>query len=151
MPVLLSILGVLAVAAFWCYRIQASSRLTDESVRAIEDPAVAAAALLIALASRGGPMGPAAQSAIRNEMRDVMAMPKVEESFNFARRVANHVKDPSDLVWRFSGLWMDRLRPFERAELYDMASRVAEAYGGPTDEQAGCLRLLSERLGLTRP
>src|SRR5919107_479610 len=58
MPVLLSILGVLAVAAFWCYRIQASSRLTDESVRAIEDPAVAAAALLIALASRGGAHGP---------------------------------------------------------------------------------------------
>jgi hypothetical protein len=84
-------------------------------------------------------------------MRDVMAMPKVEESFKFARRVANHVKDPSDLVWRFSGLWMDRLRPFERAELYDMAARIAEAYGGPTDEQAGCLRLLSERLGLTRP
>jgi hypothetical protein len=59
-PVLLSILGALAAAAFWYYRIQADSRLTDETVRAIEDPAVAAAALLIALASRRGPVGPAA-------------------------------------------------------------------------------------------
>ena len=151
MPVLLSILGTLAAVAFWYYRIQATSRLTDETIRAIEDPAVAAAALLIALASGRGPVGPAAQCAIRNEMRDVMIVPNVEETFNFARRVADHVKDPDDLVRRFSRLWMDRLRPFERAELYDMASRVAGAYGGPTDEQAGCLRLLSERLGLTRP
>ena len=150
MPVLLSILGALAAAAFFYYRVRAASRLTDETVRAIEDPALAAAALLIALASRRGPMGPAAQSAIRNEMRHVMAVPKVEEAFNFARRVAGHVKDPNELVGRFSRLWMDRLRPSERAELYDMASRVAEAYGGPTDEQAGCLRLLSEGLGLTR-
>jgi len=174
-PVLVAILGALAAAAFWYYRMRTVAHVADEAidaaqrlrgtfrrrrflrkaesspVEAVEDPAAAAVALLIALASCRGPMSPVAEEAIRAEMRDVMALPKADETFIFARWVADHANDPNDLVRRFSKLWLGALQPSERADLLDMASRIAAAEGGPTAEQTGCLRLLRERLGLTRP
>jgi len=80
-----------------------------------------------------------------------MALPKADETFIFARWVADHANDANDLVRRFSKLWLGALQPSERGEFYDMASRIAAADGGPSAEQIGCLRLLHERLGLTRP
>jgi hypothetical protein len=77
----------------------------------VEDPAAAAVALLIALASCRGRMSPVAEEAIRAEMRDVMALPRADETFIFARWVADHANDPNDLVRRFSKLWLGRCSP----------------------------------------
>jgi len=174
-PVLLTILGILGAAAFWYYRMRDVGRAAGEAVdtverlrgnfrrrrfrqraesspvAAVEDPAAAAVAMLIKLASGPGRLSPEAETAIRDQMRDVMALPQPDETFIFARWVADHANDPNDLVRRFSKLWMAQLQAGERSDLYDMASRVAALGGAPTDEQLGCLRLLHERLGLTRP
>ena len=175
MPVLLAVVGALAAAAFWYYRLRTVAHAADEAidaaqrlrgtirrkrflkkaesspVEAVEDPAAAAVALLISLASCHGRLSPAAEGAIRAEMSGVMGLPEPDATFIFARWVADHARDPNDLVRRFARLWLTALQPSERSDLYDMAVRVAEADGGATPEQVGCLRLLRERVGLTRP
>jgi hypothetical protein len=173
-PVLLAILGALGAAAFWYYRMRDVGHVANEAVdaaqrlrgtfrrkrflkkaesspiAAVEDPAAAAVALMISLASSGDRLSPAAESAIHAEMRDVMALPKADETFIFARWMADHANDSNDLVRRFAKLWLGALQPSERSAFYDMASRIAAVDGDPTAEQIGCLRLLHERLGLTR-
>ncbi len=174
MPVLLAMLGALGAAAFWFYRMRDMGRAAHEVVDAaqrargayrrkrfrdkaesspiasVEDPAAAAVAMLIALASERGSLSPAAEEAIKAEMRQVMAIPNIDETFTFARWVAGHVTDPNTLSLRFAKLWIAALELSERADLYDMASRVVQADGEPTDLQISCLRALRDRLGLTR-
>lgn len=174
MPILVAIATALGLAAFWYYRLRDVGRAAHEvvdvaqrargayrrkrfrnkvessPVAAVDDPAAAAAAFLISLAASRGSLTSRAEAAIRGEMRDVMAVPNVDEAFVFARWVADHVHDPGDLSLRFSKLWIGQLQPAERADLYAMASRIAAVDGEPTDLQIGCLRALHVRLGLTR-
>jgi hypothetical protein len=165
MHILAAILSILGAAAFWFYRMRAAGRAFSKigdaarrirnraespSLAAVEDPGVAAAAFLISLAGSRGSLTPEAEAAIKAQMRDVMALSDVDEAFVFARWVADHVHDPGDLSLRFSRLWIDHLEPKERADLYEMASRIAAVDGQPTDLQIGCLRALHVRLGLTR-
>lgn len=175
MPILVAIATALGLAAFWYYRLRdvgsAAPEVADAAQRirgacrrkrfrnraesspvaAVDDPAAAATAFLISLAASRGSLTPEAEAAIKAQMRDVMAVPNVDGAFVFARCVADHVHDPGDLSLRFSKLWIAHLQPEERADLYDMASRIAALDGDPTDLQIGCLRALHVRLGLTRP
>jgi hypothetical protein len=164
----------LGLAAFWFYRMRdvghTASEVVDTAQRlrgvyrrkrflnkaesspvaAVEDPAAAATAMLIALAASRGNLSPAAEAAIKDEMRTTMGQQNVEEAFTFARWVADHANDPGDLTLRFARLWMSALQPSERADLHAMATRIAAVDGEPTDLQVGCLRALQMRLGLTR-
>jgi hypothetical protein len=175
MHIVAAFLAVLGAGAYWCYRMravgQAHSGVGDAAQRirgdcrrklsrnkvesfpiaAVNDPAAAAAAFLISLAASRGGLTPASEAAIKAEIRDVMALPHVDDAFVFARRVADHARDPGDLSLRFSKLWVSQLDPFERGDLYGMASRIAAIDGEPTELQIGCLRALYVRLGLTRP
>lgn len=174
MPFLLALLGILAAAAFWYFRMrdvgQAAHEVVDAAERvrgayrrkrfrskaesaalaSVEDPAAAAAALLVSLAASRGRLSAEAEDAIRRELSETMALPNVDETFVFARWMADQATDPNDLSLRFSKLWRQTLQPAERADFYDMAVRIASLEGEPTDMQAGSLRLLRERLGLTR-
>ncbi|RDI61998.1 hypothetical protein [Microvirga subterranea] len=175
MHIVAAILSILGAAAFWFYRMRAAGQALSEvgdaaqhlrgayrrkrfrnkaessPVAAVDDPAAAATAFLISLAASRGSLTPDAEAAIKAQMESVMAVPNVEDVFVFARWVADHVHDPGDLSLRFSKLWIGHLQPAERADLYDMASRIAAVDGEPTDLQIGCLRALHVRLGLTRP
>lgn len=174
MPVLLAIIGALGAAAFWYYRLRDAGRAANEIVEAaqrargafrrkrfrakaesspieaVEDPAAAAVAMLIALASERGPLSPAAEEAIKAEMRQTMGLSQPDETFTFAKWVAAHVTDPNTLSLRFARLWLAALQPEERADLHAMAVRVAEVDGEPTAIQVNCLKTLKDRLALTR-
>ena len=116
---------------------------------AVRDPAAAAAALLVALAQPGGgSLSPAAEAAIRAEMRDVMALSSADETLTIARWIARQESGPESLIRSFAGLWTEALKPSERADLYGMAARGAAAHG--EGGGAGSLALLHEGLGLTR-
>jgi hypothetical protein len=174
LSILIAIFSALGIAAFWFYRMRnvghAASEVVDTArrirgvyrrkrfrnkaesspIESVGDPAAAAVAMLIALASSRGLLSPAAETAIKGEMRNVMALTNIDEVFTFARWVAEHANDPGNLTLRFSKLWMSALQPSERADLHAMASRIAAVDGEPTDLQAGCLKALHVRLGLTR-
>jgi hypothetical protein len=174
LPTLLALLAALGAAAVWFYSLRDAGRAASDVIASVKrirrvyprkrffskadnspiasvnDPAEAATALLIALASSRGHLSPVAEAAIKDEMRTTIGQSNVDEAFRCARRVADHANDPGDLTLRFAKLWMSALQPSERAELHAMATRIAAVDGEPTDLQAGCLRALQIRLGLTR-
>ncbi|PVE25982.1 hypothetical protein DC522_01720 [Microvirga sp. KLBC 81] len=174
MPVLLAILGMLGAAAFWYYRLRDVGHVAGEvidaaqrargtyrrkqfrkkaessAIEAVDDPAAAAVAMLIGLASERGDLSLAAEEAIKAEMQHVMGLPNIMETFTFAEWVAGHATDPNTLSLKFSKLWVAALEDAQRADIYDMAKRVTEADGEPTASQIGALRALRDRLGLTR-
>jgi hypothetical protein len=117
----------------------------------VDDPAAAAVATLIALATRSEGLTPAGENGIKNEMRSVMGMTRVEETFVFARWVAGHATDPNTLSFRFAKLWQTSLNLSEREDFLAMAERAARLDGAAGPEQISALRLLRDRLGLTRP
>lgn len=174
MPILLAIIGALGAAAFWYYRLRDVGHVAGEvvdaaqrargayrrkqfrrkaessPVGAVEDPAAAAAAMLISLVSERGDLSRAAEEAIKAEMQYVMGVPNIVETFTFARWVAGHVTDPNTLSLKFSKLWLASLDETQRADIHDMAKRVIEVDGEPTVSQIGALKMLRDRLGLTR-
>jgi uncharacterized tellurite resistance protein B-like protein len=174
MPVLVTILAALGAAAFWYYRVKAigavahdaadvaqrvrgayrrkrfKHRAESSAFAAVDDPAAAATAMLISLATADGRLTNAAEETIKGEMRRVMAPADLDETFTFGCWLAGQATDPSDLSLRFAKLWTTALTTAERSELYDMASRVAAAGGEPTDLQRVALLRLKDRLGLTR-
>jgi hypothetical protein len=174
MPFLIGILAALGAAAFWYYRMRAIGRMAHEAVdaaqrvrgafrrrrfrskvesspfAAVDDPAAAAAAMLIALAGPDGRLSPAAEEAVRDELRRIVAPAGLDETFTFGSWLAGQATDPSDISLRFAKLWMGALTAEERAELHDMASRVVATAGEPTDLQNVALLRLKDRLGLTR-
>ena len=174
MPVVLAILGALGAALFWYYRLRDMGHAAGEVVEtaqrmrgayrrrqfrrkaesspvvAVDDPAAAAVAMLIALASERGSLSRAAEEAIKAEMQRGMGLTRIEETFTFARWVAGHATDPNTLSLRFAKLWLASFEPSQREDLHDMAGRVIEADGEPTRGQISALRILHSRLGLTR-
>lgn len=173
MPVLLAVLTFLGAAVFWFYRmrdvghavhgaVDAAQRLRgtirrkrflakaeSSPIAAVEDPAAAAVATLVALASCKAPLSDGTEAVIKAKIRDVMGLPNLEETFIFAKWVASHAASPNELSFRFEKLWAEALDAGERASLYEMASDIARLDGGPNAEQIGSLKLLRQRLGLT--
>jgi hypothetical protein len=174
MHILLTLLGMIGAAAFWYYRLRDVGNVAGEvvdvaqrargayrrnlfrkkaessAIEAVDDPTAAGAAMLISLAKEHGRMSLAAEKVIMTEMQNVMGLTDVVETFTFARWVADHAVDPNTLSLKFAKLWMATLNEMQRQDLYDMAKRVVEVDGEPTNCQIGALKALRDRLGLTR-
>ncbi|MBA1154995.1 hypothetical protein [Microvirga mediterraneensis] len=126
------------------------NKAENSPIEAVDDPAAAAVAMLIALASERGTLSPATEQAIKAEMEQVMGLTPVDEVFTFAKWVAEHATDSNTLSLRFSRLWLAALQPSERMDLHAMATRIAAIDGEPTTIQVNCLKMLKDRLALTR-
>ena len=174
MPFIIAALGALLAAAFWWYRLREAGRAANEfmdfvqrligahkrkqlrtkaesaSLGAFTDPAAAATAMLIALAAPSGALDTPAEEAVKGEMRRVMGLKDVDETFTFGRWLAGEVSGPDDVSLKFAKLWMSALSTSERFDLYGMASRVACANGEPDEARRQALARLKRRLGLTR-
>jgi hypothetical protein len=174
MPFVLGFLAALSAIAYWIYRGRGVGPAAKEEIdltedpcgphrrkrllqktegcplAVIDDPAVAAITMLVALASSRGDLSLAGEEAIKAAMRDVMKLVDSEEIFTFACWVASHAIDPNDLSLRFAHIWSSGLRSSERADFYEVASGVCSVDGEPTLLQISYLHLLRERLGLTR-
>ena len=170
MHIVIAVLGVVGAVAFWWYRVkymgQAANEAVDAAQRAvglyrrksfkhkveastidaIQDPGIAAAVLLTAIALAKGPLTANEEATITTAMRDVMGVAKPEEEMVFAKWAASDVADLNSLVSRLSKVWTEKLGLPERRELYDLATRVASLEGEPDDLVLAALRKLKERL-----
>jgi len=173
-PIILAIVAALGAFAVWYFRLRALGQVASEvidgaerargayrrkrfrakaessPIAAVEDPAAAASAMLIALAAPEGRLSERAEAAVKREMSAGMGLADVEEAFAFARWVADHADDPNHFSLKFAKLWRTKLTTEERADFYAMACHVAAADGSPTALQRESLVRLKDRLGLVR-
>jgi hypothetical protein len=174
MPIVIAVVAALGAAAFWYYRLrtigQAAHDAIDGAQRlrgayrrrtfrhqvesapwlAVRDPAMAAATMLVGLATMRGRLTSAAEDVIRAELSTIVDPALVEETFTYACWLAGQAADANDISLRFSKLWITALTPEERAQFYRMASRVAAIDQEPDESQRQSLTRLKDRLGLFR-
>ncbi len=125
-------------------------KVEGSTLASVDDPGVAAAALLYSVAALKRPPQRAEEQAI-DEMLEVicrMGPSAREEAMAFAEWSNRQVVDTNEVIRRLTPLWLDRLEEPQRRELLGMAVRVAEL-GGPAEAaQSAVIRRLGEGLGL---
>jgi hypothetical protein len=174
MPIAIAIVAALGAAAVWYYRLRTIGQVAQEAIEgaqrlrgayrrrqfrkqvesspflAVRDPATAATTMLVALATIGGRLTPAAENFIRAELGNIVDSAIVEETFSHACWLADQASDPNDVSLRFSKLWTTVLTPEERLQFYTMAARISALDGEPGEVQRQSLIRLKDRLGLFR-
>jgi uncharacterized tellurite resistance protein B-like protein len=129
-------------------RRQFKKKADAATLDAIDDPRVAAMVLFAGIATAAGPMSAAQESAIKDAGRDI-GVDDPEDELVFAQWAVADVADLNSLVTRLAKLWTARLDIAERAQLYGLATRIAELDGEPDPINVSALRRLHDRLGLT--
>jgi hypothetical protein len=174
MPVLMMIIGVLAGAAFWWWRIKAIgeaaneasniagrawgkykrkkflNKVNDSPLAVIDDPASAAAILLYTMASEHGAIGPETEELIRNEVVSTIAPQDVTELLTFSKWTAGHATDANSVILRYGDIWRNQLSIGEKEGLVAMVKRVALAMSKAalTTTQKANIEKLRQRIGL---
>ncbi|WP_198874926.1 hypothetical protein [Devosia sediminis] len=115
-------------------------------LNSVDDPALAAAIFLFALANEADRSDPAAEQKIRRQLEAIVPAGKLDEVLAYAAWAARSVIDPQDCVRRFKTLWRDRLDATERDDLVAMAKSVAAATPSPRPTQALAIEALRTAL-----
>ena len=90
----------------------------------IEDPALAAAIFLHALANENDESLHLSEPVIRREIGRIVPAADLDEILSYAQWAARDVADARDVVRRFKSLWRQKLTRDERADLVSMAEAV---------------------------
>ncbi|MEN3931546.1 hypothetical protein WJT86_10830 [Microvirga sp. W0021] len=117
-------------------------------VTMVNDPVSATTTFLVSLAQAENQLDDEVAGQIKQEVANVMGVTRVDELYNFALAAASSVTDPSNLIIRFARIWVGDLDQSQKQDVYDMAVRVADSHGGPTELQAVCLKQLADKLGV---
>lgn len=166
MHILGAILAILGVAGVWYWRFktlhQAGTEIADVVGRAqgairtrrfrnkaegsvlttVDDPAVAAAVFLYALAGENRDAAHLSDTAIRKQIGAIVPSGDLDEVATYAAWAARSVIDPKDCIRRFKTLWRDKLTLGEREDLVAMAEAIAALGGKPLPAQALTLETL---------
>lgn len=172
MHILIALVGILGVAAFWYWRVKAIKETADDvtdmagrawgkwkrykfrqkaeaaPVEAVDDPVAAGVIMMLAIAAEEHPLTQAAETTIRNEVVKTMGIADPTELMVFGKWVASHVEDANNVSLRYTKLWMRDLSQNEREDFLQMVRRVAAADGEVTARQQLKIAKLAERLGL---
>jgi hypothetical protein len=171
---LFGILGLIAAAAFWYWRIKAVGevasevhdvagrlwgkhkrkkflgKVNDSPLEVIDDPATAAVILMNVIATEDGVPGHIAESAIKKEVEGSMGITDSMEILTFGKWTANHAPDSNTVILRYGKLWSEQLSVKEREDLLSMISRICDLPGAANPAANKTLRQtkLRQRLGL---
>ena len=171
---LFGILGLIAAAAFWYWRIKAVGqvanevhdvagrlwgkhkrrkflgKVNDSPLEVIDDPATAAVILMNVIATEDGVPGHIAEAAIKKEVEGQMGISDSKEILTFGKWTANHAPDSNTVILRYGKLWSENLSVKEREELLAMISRICDLPGATNPNANKTLRQtkLRQRLGL---
>jgi uncharacterized tellurite resistance protein B-like protein len=146
---ILALLGVIAGgAAIWYWRIKMMREMGSEvanivgrvqghirtgnfrkkaeasPLSSVEDPALAAAIFLYALANEHNEILHLSEPAIRREIARIVPAADLEEMLSYAQWAARDVVDARDVVRRFKSLWRQKLTREERSDLVSMAESI---------------------------
>ncbi|MCI5077633.1 hypothetical protein [Oricola sp.] len=172
MHILVLILGAVAAAGFWWYRIRAAGQVAGEVVdaaqrargaitrkrfrdkankspyTAIDDPVVAAATLIIAMAEDQGRFDDRAEASLREALGPVSRDAElVEEAIVYGKWAAAQSVDASTPMRLISPYLVETLSVEEREQLMAIAEHVMAASGGDRGAQERLIDRLRNRLG----
>lgn len=115
------------------YRMNKFKKQAQGSVLAgIDDPALAAAVFLFALANEDEASLYLSEAEIRRQIGRIVPPADLDETISYARWAARDIVDSRDVVRRFKPLWREKLTREERVGLVAMAEGIA-ALGTPDD------------------
>jgi hypothetical protein len=119
-------LADLAGRARGAYRRRRFRQQADEAaLGTIDDPALAAAVFLYALANEDKSSLHKAGPVIQAQLAPLIAPERLAELLSHAQWAARDIVDPGDVVRRFKPLWREVLTVTERRQLVAMAEAVA--------------------------
>jgi len=172
MHILLAILGIVAAAAFWWYRMRrvrdAATEVVDavgrvrgnmrrqkirkqnelSPITAIDDPVVAAATVIASIISDDVALNDAREETLRQEI-DAIALPgKLDETMVYAKWAASQVDDAAVVIDKLGPMLAAKLDEPEKQSLLTMTRRVALADTEPLPMLEPRLRRLRQKLGL---
>ena len=96
----------------------------------VDDPALAAAILLFAIAEEGGP-SPAAEVEIGRQISLIAAPDRLDEIMAYASWAARQGSGPRQCLHQFSPLWRAHLTDGERQHLVRMAETIGQVANTP--------------------
>ena len=127
----------LAGRARGAYRMRKFKQKADgATLNAIDEPALAAAVFLYALANEDKTSLYKSVPSIRTSMALVANASDLDDMLAYAEWAARDVLDPRDLVRRFKALWRQSLAADERRQFIGMAETIVAASPQPEPSQA---------------
>ncbi len=136
----------LAGRARGAYRMNRFKKKADgATLNAVDDPALAAAILLYAVANEDKASLYKSEPEIRRLMTPVVSG-NLDELLIYAQWAASEVIDPRNLVRRFKPLWLDRLTVAERQQLVGMAEAIIAQSPRPESGQLATIDTLRTTL-----
>lgn len=169
MHILAILAAIVGGAAAWYWRVRAmhdaGREITDAFWRArgaiarhnfrnkaegsvltsVDDPVLAAAIFLFALANESG-LDERAEAEIRRQISTIAAPSDLDEVMAYAAWAMRSVIDARDCVRRFRQLWRDSLNLDERRHLVAMATAVRTATPGAAPAQKLAVEMLQTAL-----
>jgi uncharacterized tellurite resistance protein B-like protein len=132
----------LAGRARGAYRMNRFKKQADAAtLNAVDDPALAAAIFLYALANEDKASLFKSEPEIRRVMTPVVRN-ELDELLGYAQWAAREVLDPRDLVRRFKPLWREHLTVTERQQFVGMAETVLSQSAAPEPAQLQIIDML---------
>lgn len=174
MHIVLALVGVLAAAAFWIYRIRQAAdttrvvldaaqdvkaaarrfgfrtRANQHPTEGVDDPRVTCAALLVLVADADGGISQAEQHAILQQLQSVfqLSIQDAEELYLFAKWLANQSSNPDDMTRRVIKRTVTLGGRDTIADMISMVSKVGEAdTGALTDDTFQVIEKLKQLKG----
>ncbi len=176
MHIVLGLIGILAAAGFWIYRINAAARGAQEladlagtaanlprkmrfqhkarkkGLAIVEDPREAALILMLGVARTAGEVSIEQKGVIRDQaMKHFQASEdEAEELLSRASWASSDLTNPDDAISRMVDLIAQKVNEEDRPGLIEMLRAVAIAEGeeNVTPEQANFIARCRSRLGL---
>ncbi len=172
MHIVLLVLGVVAGLGFWWYRLRAAHDAAGEVVdavgrmrgsmrrkkirnqnqlsplTAVNDPIVAAATILVAVATDDVALSTAREETIRAEIGKLTSPDKLEEAVIYGKWAAAQIADTAVVIDKLGPFLAERLDGAEKHGMMTMARNVCAAEGPDLPLEAQRFRRLTQKLGL---
>jgi uncharacterized tellurite resistance protein B-like protein len=171
LDLIIALVGIIGGAAFWWYRVKATSDVANEAfdavgrvrgnmrrgkirkkaamapISAIDDPVVAAATIMVSIITEDSILSPLVEQPIRTQLANIATPAKLDETMLYAAWATNQVADVQNVIDVAGAYLSKQLSDDEKHELIEMIVAAA-----PIDKRSDLfpqrIKRLQQKLGL---
>lgn len=111
-------------------------KVESSALNSVDNPALAGAIFLFALANEADTAEHKVDAEIRRQLVDIVSADRLDETMAYSRWAARSVVDPRDCIRRFRKLWVESLSVGEREDLVSMSQAIRSLSARPIPSQA---------------